>query len=192
MSLAILHSRDYQQQKEALYLSALDVTYERFQLGPAPFAGVRGQVSQEINENPSDFESRTQAGIRGIGGGGTSWVASLANRLSIELGDGDLDIGGSLANLTITQPLLRGASRRIYLEKLTQSERALLSDARSLEQFRQGFFLEVVIGSNPSVNVGTWFNFVRAPADYRSLRVSWTCSGFAANSQPRGKCRQAQ
>ena len=45
--------------------------------------------------------------------------------------------------------------RRIYLEKLTQSERALLSDARSLEQFRQGFFLEVVIGSNPSVNVGT-------------------------------------
>ena len=52
MSLAILHSRDYQQQKEALYLSALDVTYERFQLGPAPFAGVRGQVSQEINENP--------------------------------------------------------------------------------------------------------------------------------------------
>ena len=155
MSLAILHSRDYQQQKEALYLSALDVTYERFQLGPAPFAGVRGQVSQEINENPSDFESRTQAGIRGIGGGGTSWVASLANRLSIELSDGDLDIGGSLANLTITQPLLRGASRRIYLEKLTQSERALLSDARSLEQFRQGFFLEVVLGSNPSVNVGT-------------------------------------
>ena len=155
MSLAILHSRDYQQQKEALYLSALDVTYERFQLGPAPFAGVRGQVNKEINEDPSDFESRTQAGIRGIAGRGTSWVASLANRLSIELSDGDVEIGGSLANLTITQPLLRGASRRIYLEQLTQSERALLADARSLEQFRQGFFLDVVLGSNPSSNVGT-------------------------------------
>jgi len=155
MSLAILHSRDYQQQKEALYLSALDVTYERFQLGPLPFAGISGEVSQEIDEDPSDFQSRAQAGIRGIAGKGTNWVVSLANRLSIELSDGNIEAGGSLANLTITQPLLRGASRRIFLEGLTKSERSLLADARSLEQFRQGFFLDVVLGSNPSSNVGT-------------------------------------
>ena len=154
MSLAILHSRDYQLQKEALYLSALDVTYERFQLGPLPFAGISGQVSQEIDEDPTDFQSRAQAGLRGIAGNGTNWVASLANRLSIELSDGNIELGGSLANLTITQPLLRGASRRIFLEELTQSERSLLADARSLEQFRQGFFLDVVLGSNPSGNVG--------------------------------------
>ena len=154
MSLAILHSRDYQQQKEALYLSALDVTYERFQLGPLPFAGISGQVSQEIDEDPTDFQSKAQAGLRGIAGNGTNWVASLANRLSIELSDGNIELGGSLANLTITQPLLRGASRRIFLEELTQSERSLLADARSLEQFRQGFFLDVVLGSNPSGNVG--------------------------------------
>ena len=155
MSLAILHSRDYQQQKEALYLSALDVTYERFQLGPLPFAGISGELSQEIDKDPSDFQSRAQAGIRGIAGKGTNWVVSLANRLSIELSDGNIEAGGSLANLTITQPLLRGASRRIFLEGLTQSERSLLADARSLEQFRQGFFLDVVLGSNPSSNVGT-------------------------------------
>ena len=41
---------NFQQQKEALYLSALDVTYERFQLGPVPFAGASGQVSQKIDE----------------------------------------------------------------------------------------------------------------------------------------------
>ena len=155
MSLAILHSHDYQQQKEALYLSALDVTYERFQLGPLPFAGLSGQVSQDIDEDSSDFQSRAQAGVRGIAGKGTSWVASLANRLSIELSDGNIELGGSVANLTVTQPLLRGASRRIFLEKLTQSERSLLADARSLEQFRQGFFLDVVLGSNPSGRVGT-------------------------------------
>ena len=154
MYLAILHSRDYQLQKEALYLSALDVTYERFQLGPLPFAGISGQVSQEIDEDPTDFQSRAQAGLRGIAGNGTNWVASLANRLSIELSDGNIELGGSLANLTITQPLLRGSSRRIFLEELTQSERSLLADARSLEQFRQGFFLDVVLGSNPSGNVG--------------------------------------
>ncbi len=155
IDLALLHSREFQKQKEALYLSALDVTYERFQLGPVPFAGVTGQVSQEIDEDPSDFQSRAKAGFRGITGKGTSWIASLANRLSIELTGGDVEVGGSLANLTITQPLLRGASRRIYLEQLTQSERSLLADARSLEQFRQGFFLNVVLGSNPAGSVGT-------------------------------------
>ena len=155
IDLALLHSREFQKQKEALYLSALDVTYERFQLGPVPFAGVTGQVSQEIDEDPSDFQSRAKAGFRGIPGKGTSWIASLANRLSIELTGGDVEVGGSLANLTITQPLLRGASRRIYLEQLTQSERSLLADARSLEQFRQGFFLNVVLGSNPAGSVGT-------------------------------------
>ena len=45
-------------------------------------------------------------------------------------------------------PLLRGASRRIFLESLTQSERSLLADARRLEQFRQGFSLDVAIGAN--------------------------------------------
>jgi len=154
MSLAILHSRDFQQQKEALYLSALNVTYERFQLGPAPFAGISGQASQDVEEDPTDFESRAQAGIRGVAGRGSNWIASLASRLSIELSDGDVEFGGSLANLTITQPLLRGASRRIFLEELTQSERSLLADARSLEQFRQGFFLDVVVGSNPANSLG--------------------------------------
>ena len=155
MELALLHSREFQQQKEALYLSALDVTYERFQLGPVPFAGVSGQVSQEMDEDASDFQTRASAGFRGIAGKGTTWVTSLANRLSIELSGGDVEVGGSLANLTVTQPLLRGASRRIYLEQLTQSERSLLADARSLEQFRQGFFLHVVLGSNPAGSVGS-------------------------------------
>ena len=64
----------------------------------------------------------------------------------MDLSSGDITLGGSLANLSITQPLLRGASRRIFLESLTQSERSLLADARRLEQFRQGFFLDVAIG----------------------------------------------
>ena len=111
-----------------------------FQLDPAPFAGVSGQVNNLANEDPSDFESRLKAGFRGVSDSGTNWVASLANRMSIELSGGEVEVGGSLANLTLTQPLLRGASRRIYLEQLTQSERSLLADARSLEQFRRGFF----------------------------------------------------
>ncbi len=155
MELALLHSRDFQKQKEALYLSALDVTYERFRIGPVPFAKFRGEAEWKGKDNPSDFEGRTSAGVQGLAGRGASWTVSLANRLSMDLSNGDLTLGGSLANLSITQPLLRGASRRIYLESLTQSERSLLADARSLEQFRQGFYLGVVLGSNPAGRVGS-------------------------------------
>ena len=155
MELALLHSREYQQQKESLYLSALGVTLERFRLGPIPFAKANAKVTQPVGEDRADLINRTTAGIEGMAGHGATWVASLANRLSVDLSNGKVAMGGSLANLTITQPLLRGASRRIYLESLTQSERTLLMDARRLEQFRQGFFLKVVLGSNPAGPVGS-------------------------------------
>ena len=38
VKLALTHSPDFQREKEDLYLSALDVTYERFRLAPKPFA----------------------------------------------------------------------------------------------------------------------------------------------------------
>ena len=155
MELALLHSRDFQKQKEALYLSALNVTYERFRLGPMPFAKFRGESKWKGKEDPSDFEARTTAGLQGLANSGANWTASLANRLSMDLTTGDITLGGSLANLSITQPLLRGASRRIFLENLTQSERSLLANARRLEQFRQGFYLGVVLGSNPASRVGS-------------------------------------
>ena len=154
MSLAVRHSRELQSQKEALYLTALDVTYERFRLGPRPFAGISGKSSKKGKEEFSDFQSRLTMGAQGVAGRGSNWVLSLANRLSVGLSGGDVEVGGSMASLTLTQPLLRGASRRIYLESLTQQERRLLYNARNLEQFRQGFYLDVVLGVNPSRGVG--------------------------------------
>jgi hypothetical protein len=154
MSLAVRHSRELQSQKEALYLTALDVTFERFRLGPRPFAGISGETSKQGKEEFSDFKSRLTVGGQGVAGMGSNWVLSLANRLSVGLSGGDVEVGGSMASLALTQPLLRGASRRIYLESLTQQERRLLYNARNLEQFRQGFYLDVVLGVNPSRGVG--------------------------------------
>ena len=154
MELALLHSPEFQAQKEELYLSALDVTYERFRLQPKPFFGVSGEVADIGEGSESALDSRIQSGLSGVGEKGATWVATLASRLSVELGEGSAELGGSLANLTITQPLLKGASKRIYRERLTLAERRLLSDARSMEQFRQGFFLGLATGSNPSRGPG--------------------------------------
>ncbi len=163
MSLAILHSSELQRQKENLYLSALDVTYERFRLEPNLFGGVSAEADQEMGEDEVVIKSRTQVGIRGMAGQGANWVVSLANRLTFDLSNGEGKVGGSLANLTITQPLLRGASKRVYKERLTLAERQLLADARRLEQFRQGFFLDVITGSNPAEGVGS-YGIPRSPS----------------------------
>ena len=131
-------------------------------------------------------------GVRGIAGKGTNWVVSLANRLSIELSGGDVEVGGSLANLTITQPLLRGASRRIYLESLTQQERRLLYDARNLEQFRQGFFLDVVLGGQSIQESGlNLCNFHCFPSKYGGFWIFGFSAGVTKNPKPRGKCCEA-
>ena len=170
MELALLHSPEFQAQKEELYLSALDVTYERFRLQPKPFFGVSGEVADIGEGSESNLDSRIQTGLSGVGEQGATWVATLASRLSVELGEGSAELGGSLANLTITQPLLKGASKRIYRERLTLAERRLLSDARSMEQFRQGFFLGLVTGSNPSRGPGK--GGLASSASYFSPSVS--------------------
>ena len=108
MELALLHSPEFQAQKEELYLSALDVTYERFRLQPKPFFGVSGEVADIGEGSESTLDSRIQTGLSGVGEQGATWVATLASRLSVELGEGSAELGGSLANLTITQPLLKG------------------------------------------------------------------------------------
>ena len=154
MKLALLHSREFQGQKEELYLSALNVTYERFRLQPKSFFRASGEVSDISESSGNDLDSKIQTGFSGVALQGATWVASLASRLTIELGEGTSELGGSLANLTITQPLLKGASKRIYKERLTLAERRLLSDARSMEQFRQGFFLRLATGTNPSQGPG--------------------------------------
>lgn len=170
MKLALLHSSEFQQQKEELYLSALNVTYERFRLQPKPFLGVSSEIENAVEGSQEALDSRAQVGFSGVADQGANWVASLASRLSIELSEGTAQVGGSLANLTITQPLLKGASKRIYKERLTLAERRLLSDARSMEQFRHGFFLGLATGNNPSAGPGK--SGLVSPASLSSSSVS--------------------
>ena len=147
--LALRHSPEFQREKEDLYLAALDVTYERRRLSPRPFASAGASLERSGSSSDLDGVTTGSFGFWGVAGG-ASWVASLASKLTLDLSEGSTEFGGSLANLTLTQPLLRGAGRRVIRENLTRSERNLLVNARRMEQFRQGFFLDVVTGGNPA------------------------------------------
>ena len=65
-----------------------------------------------------------------------------------EFAGGDVDALGSTLSFELFQPLLRGGGRAVVLEGLTQSERTLLANVRQMEQFRRGFYVDIVTGAD--------------------------------------------
>jgi hypothetical protein len=159
--LAYIHSPSHQNQLETLYLSALDVTAERFRLDTQYFGGydaiyshngtlipaglttspVKGLESNRLAlGHPSIFQaSRRYATAAEL-------LVGFANSFVFEFTGSDANLAASLANFSLVQPLLRGAGKEIALEQLTNVERTLLANVRSYKQYRQGFYTQVAIG----------------------------------------------
>ena len=148
LRLAYIHSPAHQSQLETLYLSALDVTTERFRLDTRFFGGYGTQYAYD---GPSESDRLTvgadpvlQAQRRFAGAG--ELLVGFANSFVVEFTGRSADLASSLANFSFVQPLLRGAGRDVALEQLTLVERALLANLRAYHQYRQGFYTQVVIG----------------------------------------------
>ena len=154
LELAYVHSPAHQRQLETLYLSALDVTAERFRLDTQFFGGYGANYA---HANADDVESdqltlgRPSTGNpalqvqRSLASAGELLVG-FANSFVFEFAGKDTNWAASLANFSLVQPLLRGAGRDIALEQLTSAERALLANLRAYHQYCQGFFTQVTIG----------------------------------------------
>jgi outer membrane protein TolC len=154
IQLARLQSPDYQSELENLYLSALDVTFERFRFdsqffggystfftadGPARSSGRQSQLA--IN---SDI-ARILEWRRRLAGGG-ELVVGLANSLVWQFAGPDEYTATSLLDFSLVQPLLRAAGRAVVLEELTQSQRNLLANIRQMVRYRRAFYADVMTG----------------------------------------------
>ncbi len=154
--LALLHSPDFQQQIETLYLSALDVSSERFVFDTQYFGGFQsffqtgpqtaaGQSSTTVGIGPFSNGRRPLAIQRAFSTGG-NLVVGLANSIVWEVAGPNTQSANTVLDFSLVQPLLRGAGRDVVLERLTRSERQLLSNVRSYERYRQSFYLNVTTG----------------------------------------------
>lgn len=161
IELALLHSRDYQRNLESLYLSALDVSFERFRFDTQFFGGyqVDGDWTGPLRrgnggESRSDFTAATlpasAGGIRAqrMFTTGADLVVGLANSLMWQFSGPDTYAATTLLDFSLVQPLLRNAGRDRIMETLTLSERTLLANVRQMERFRRGFYLETITGVN--------------------------------------------
>lgn len=166
--IALMQSPVYQRQKEQLYISALDVSLERFAFDTQFFGGYDGFFTADGPNRPggpsSDLDLSTSGwSMQKMGITGTTAVVNFANTLMWQFAGPDDYSGSSLIDFSIVQPLLRQAGRERVMEGLTESERTLLANVRSFERFRRDFYLEVTIGGNASFIT----NFLVLPAAFR-------------------------
>lgn len=160
VDLARLHSRGYQQNLEELYLSALDVTFERFRFDAQFFAGwqafydVAGPLAPGSGgQSSSRFSTGTFPSSRGIRmnrltSTGGEFVIGLANSIVWEFSGPDTQSATTLIDFALVQPLLRGGGRDRVLERLTLAERSLLANVRAMQRYRQEFYVDILTGRN--------------------------------------------
>lgn len=142
LRIAAESNREFQDNRESLYLSALDLTLERYRLGWIP----EGSLAYGLDgANESSEQRDASFGLsfsRLLGDGGVLLAGIGIDTLQWISGGTGWSTDG-LLSLSFTQPLLRGAGRRIVLEPLTQAERDLVYQARSYERFRRTFAVDV-------------------------------------------------
>jgi outer membrane protein TolC len=143
VAIATAHNRQYQLEKEALYVMALDLRLARHEFEPW-FFGIGGGGYA------------TTGGDDGVGAAanfGLNQLLATGARISTQVAinwvrilTGDLEGGllTSVLSANVTQPLLRGSDRRIVLENLTQAERNTLYQIRSFNRFRKTFVVSII------------------------------------------------
>lgn len=155
--LGIKNDPDYQRELEELYLSALDVSFERFRFDTQLFGGAdldfiadgrvrsgTGESSSLLAVSPSSPANRWR--LQKLSATGGELVVGLANSLVWQFAGPNDYAGNTLLDFSLVQPLLRGGGRLQVLERLTVAERTLLANVRSMERFRREYYLNVVVG----------------------------------------------
>lgn len=161
--LGLINDPDYQNELEELYLSALDVSFERFRFDAQLFGGAAVDYVVQGRDATGNGESSSQLFVspssRTLGPAtpnrwrlerytafGGEMVVGLANTLVWQFSGPNDYTSRTLLDFSIVQPLLRNGGRIRVLERLTVAERTLLANVRSMERFRREYYMNVVTG----------------------------------------------
>jgi outer membrane protein TolC len=167
LDVAAENSREFQRQKELLYLSGLALTGRQHEFAvrfaSSPSADVTGEgVNKSDDKLFLDFQEDLSASMNTESGG--RLVASFFNSWFRDILTGGGWAADSIMSLTFTQPLMRGFGERIAREPLTQAERDVIYSMRSFERFRSGFAIDIVSG---------YYDVLSAMEDLRSVKGNY-------------------
>lgn len=162
LDLAVHNSREYQTEKEKLYLVALDLTGARHEFSPIFFASSDakdigltegGNIPNRDPTAPKErFYNRaavnSQVGVSQLLKTGGSLSLALGNdliRYFTGNGVGGHDSTVNWLTVNLTQPLLRGFGKNDpRVEALTQAERNVVYAVRAYSRYQQQFAVDTV------------------------------------------------
>jgi outer membrane protein TolC len=145
LQYGIQNSRQYQDQLDALYGAALDVTLQRhLLLEPQPFVttGLQYAGGQRDVNVRSAMTATANAGVKQPLPYGGSVVASALVAFVDALNNQSLNGESAAFALSASIPLLRGAGM-VNLEPLIATERQLVYQVRAFEDYRRQFVVNV-------------------------------------------------
>jgi len=142
VAIGTAHNRDYQTQKELLYTTALDLGLARHVFETQYFGGFSGGYDADWNDEVVGLEGNL--GFNRLLATGT-FISTKISGAWLDVLSGNMDGGiASVLTATVTQPLLRGADRKVVTETLTQAERDVLYQIRSFNRFRKTFVVSII------------------------------------------------
>jgi outer membrane protein TolC len=145
LKLAVENSREYQTQKEQLYLAALSLTGERYAFTPQFFANSQAQFSGASDQGIQTASVSSGLGVDQLLKTGGSLTVSLANELLHYYTGTQPAEHSTLLSAVFSQPLLRGFGRNsAAVESLTQTERNVIYAVRSYSLYQHQFAVNIV------------------------------------------------
>ena len=142
VAIATAHNREYQRQKEQLYLTALDLTLARHRFARQWFGTVDAGYTRDADDE--QIGSGAETGFDQLLADGARVSTSIAIDWGRFLTGDPRTSLGSVLSASVTQPLLRGSGRKIAQENLTQAERNALYQIREFNHYRKVFVVSIV------------------------------------------------
>jgi outer membrane protein TolC len=150
VAIATKYNRDYQSQKDDLYLKALALTGERYKYALKWFGTIDANYTKgynfELNKNVEEVGVGAEVGVEktlllpdGIIAN-SSLIIDWGRFLT---GDPRTSLGSVLSG-TVDIPLLGNGGGKVQWENLTQAERNVLYQIRTFNRFRQTFVVSII------------------------------------------------
>jgi len=172
LRLSVTSGRDYQNQKESLYLAGLSLSLTRYNFGPL----LNGTVSYLWSDAEKASSSGTLAATLGLSqilpSGGTLAADGLVSASHQGAQDEDDPLFDSHVGVDLTQPLLRGSGYLVSHEALTQGERNLVYAVRDFELFREQYAIDIA---------RDYYDLVSRRKRIANLEQSWRDAVFDRN-----------
>ena len=158
--LAMFNSRQYEDQRENLYLAALPVTQERFSFMSQLFAATEAIRTFAGNTAPggpqNNWALNNGVGLAKVLPTGALLLLNFANQTVFNFLNPKSVTSVSTLNFQAVQPLLQGGGEAVALEGLTQAERNLLYQIRSYARFRKELYVAIASNSGGAISGGAF------------------------------------